>query len=266
VAVLKLSDALGREHCFDALPERVVSLVPSQTETLFALGAGRLVAGVTDYCVHPAQALSGVPRVGGTKTPDRERIRARRPDLVLANREETRRLDVAQLERAGLRVFVTYARRGVEAGEEIARLGVLGGRTAEAGALCASIARARAAVAGRAPLRVVALIWKHPYMAVGPDCFASDLLRICGGLNPVPAGPRRYPQLSEQALAALAPDVILLPTEPYAFGAEDVPELLALDCPAARSRRVHVVEGELLTWYGPRIARAIDVFAALLAS
>ena len=221
---------------------------------------------MTDYCVHPAQALASVARVGGTKTPDRERICALRPDVVLANREENRRLDVEHLERAGLRVFVTYARSVDEAAAEIGVLGQLVGRSGEAEALCAEIAQARSALPERAPVRVVALIWKHPYMAVGPDCFASDLLRICGGQNAVPAGRRRYPQLDTRALAALAPDVILLPTEPYAFGAEDIPELLALDCPAARQRRVHVVEGELLTWYGPRIARAIEVFGALLGS
>jgi ABC-type Fe3+-hydroxamate transport system substrate-binding protein len=242
-----------------------VSLVPSQTETLFALGAGERVVGVTEYCVHPADALAGVARVGGTKTPDLERIGALRPDLVLANREENRRLDVERLEAAGLRVFVTYARNVDDAVAEIALLGQLTGRTAEAARVCVEIAGARAALPERAPVRVVALIWKHPYMAVGPDCFASDLLRVCGGHNAVPAGRRRYPQLDARALAALAPEVILLPTEPYAFGAEDIPELLALDCPAARSRRVHVVEGELLTWYGPRIARAIETFGALLA-
>jgi ABC-type Fe3+-hydroxamate transport system substrate-binding protein len=242
-----------------------VSLVPSQTETLFALGAGERVVGVTEYCVHPAEELAGVARVGGTKTPDLERIGALRPDLVLANREENRRLDVERLERAGLRVFVTYARSVDDAVAEIALLGQLTARIAEAARVCVEIARARAALPERAPVRVVALIWKHPYMAVGPDCFASDLLRVCGGHNAVPAGRRRYPQLDARALAALAPEVILLPTEPYAFGAEDIPELLALDCPAARSRRVHVVEGELLTWYGPRIARAIETFGALLA-
>jgi len=109
------TDALGREHEFAAPPRRIVSLVPSWTEALFALGAGDSVVGVTEYCVHPADRVARLARVGGTKNPDTRAIAALRPDLVLANREENRQRDVERLEAAGLRVFVTYARRVAEA-------------------------------------------------------------------------------------------------------------------------------------------------------
>jgi ABC-type Fe3+-hydroxamate transport system substrate-binding protein len=114
-------------------------------------------------------------------------------------------------------------------------------------------------------VRTVALIWRDPFMVVGADTFAHDLLSCCGAVNPFAGeGERRYPRVERAALEAAAPDVILLPTEPYAFGEQDRRELLELDCPAARAGRIHVVEGELLTWYGPRMARALETFAALL--
>jgi ABC-type Fe3+-hydroxamate transport system substrate-binding protein len=262
---LSVRDALGRELHLARPPERIVSLVPSHTETLFALGAGSRVVGVTDFCVHPADALRGTARIGGTKTPELARLRALAPDLVIANREENRRIDVRRLEAAGVPVLVTYARTVDEAAAEIELLGRICGCGDAAAALCAAIA-AELARGGRAAHRVraVALIWKQPYMAVGGDCFAHDLLGRAGGENPFGGEPRRYPHVDAARIAAAAPEVILLPTEPYAFGAADRDELLSLACPAARSGRIHVIEGELLTWYGPRIPRALAEIGRLL--
>lgn len=265
---MPILDATGRVHAFSAPPRRIVSLVPSLTETLFTLGVGARLVAVTDYCVHPAAAVAALPHVGGTKNPDVDAIRALAPDLVLANKEENRRRDVETLEAAGIPVFVTYARTVREAVDEIRLLGRICAATLPAEALADEVeaALARQALRGAEPrTRTVALIWKDPYMAVGGDTFAHDLLAACGALNPfADAEGRRYPRVDIGALEAAAPEVILLPTEPYAFGARDREELLALDCPAARSGRVHVVEGELLSWYGPRMARALETFGALL--
>jgi ABC-type Fe3+-hydroxamate transport system substrate-binding protein len=101
-------------------------------------------------------------------------------------------------------------------------------------------------------------------MAVGGDTFADALVSECGGENPFAASERRYPRVDEEELVAASPEVILLPTEPYAFGEVERRELLRLDCPAARSGRVHVIEGELLSWYGPRMARALRTLSGLL--
>ena len=263
----RFSDALGREHAFPRPPRRIVSLVPSITETLFEFGLADSVAGVTDFCVHPA-ATDQKPRVGGTKNPSVDKIIALGPDLVLANKEENRRRDVERLEAAGVPVFVTYARTVRQAVDEIELLGHIAGVTEAAERIVNSIEACWQAARERqsqAPPRVAALIWKHPYMAVGGDTFANDLLRCCGGTNPCESAERRYPRLDEAELVALAPDVLLLPTEPYAFGELDRQELLRLDCPASRRGRVHVVEGELLSWYGPRIPRALRTFSSLLA-
>ncbi len=267
---MRVRDALGREHDFAAPPRRIVSLVPSLTETLFALGAGEALAGVTEFCVHPAQGVARLPRVGGTKNPKLEAILGLAPDLVLANKEENRRRDVERLEAAGVRVFVTYARGVREAVDEIRVLGRICAHEAPAEKIGAEVEEELAAVtarrAGAAPTATVALIWRDPFMAVGADTFAHDLLLCCGASNPFAgAGAGRYPRIELRELEAAQPDVILLPTEPYAFGERDRAELLALDCPAARTGRVHVIEGELLSWYGPRMPRALRTIAALLS-
>lgn len=242
--------------------------MPSLTETLFALGAGAAVAGVTDFCVHPAEAVASRPKLGGTKNPDVRAIRALGPDLVLANKEENRRRDVEALEAAGVPVFVTYSRTVREAVEEIRALGRICACEPPAEAIASDVELALDAAAGRAAGRTtstVALIWRDPFMAVGGDTFANDLLVCCGARNPFAGdAARRYPRIHLRELEAAAPEVILLPTEPYAFGERDRVELLALDCPAARNGRVHVVEGELLSWYGPRMPRALATVSRLL--
>lgn len=262
------SDARGREHEIPEPPRRVVSLVPSLTETLFALGLGGCVVGVTEYCVHPADRVRDLPQVGGTKNPSLERILELEPDLVLANREENRRRDVERLEAGGVPVFVTYARSVREGSDEIGLLGRIGDRVDAAGEIQAGIEAAgeRARSRAREPAPgVAALIWKKPYMAVGGDTFADDLITQCGGRNVFRDAGRRYPRVEDADLVAARPGVVLLPTEPYAFGPRDRDDLLALDLPAAQEQRVHVIEGELLSWYGPRIARALDVISELLA-
>ncbi len=265
---MKLVDARGRELEIAAPPRRIVSLVPSLTETLFALGLGDSLVGVTDYCVHPAAEVERLPRVGGTKNPSLERVARLEPDLVLANREENTRRDVERLEARGFMVFVTYARSVREGVDDISLLARIADRPEAAAPIVQAIEsaweRARRGRPDPAPA-VAALIWKRPYMAVGPGTFAHDLIGECGGRNPFGEGERRYPRVDEDALVTAAPDVILLPTEPYEFGPRDRDELMALDVPAAVQRRVHVIEGELLSWYGPRIARALDLLSELIS-
>jgi ABC-type Fe3+-hydroxamate transport system substrate-binding protein len=251
---------------------RIVSLVPSLTEALFELGLGPRVVGVTDWCVHPAAAVADLPKVGGTKNPSIARVLELRPDLVIANREENRERDVERLRAAGLAVWVTYPRTvadGVALVRELADLGAPPERAHPlVHSLETALARARSAAPARRT-RVFCAIWKRPWMAVGADTYADDLLALCGGENVFgaggPARERRYPIVDEQQIAAAQPEVILLPDEPYAFGARDVAELAALATPAAASGRIHCLDGTLVSWYGPRIARAIAEVTALLS-
>ncbi len=249
-------------------PARIVSLVPSLTEALFALGLGDRLVGVTDWCVHPASGVAKLPKLGGTKHPDLERIRALRPDLVIANREENRRKDVERLEAAGIPVWVTYPRSVREGARLLRELAALGAGPEALAGVVEPVERAvddAEARAGAPRARVFCAIWRDPWMAVGGDTYADDLLRLCGGEN-VFAGreERRYPRVTLAEVEAAQPEVILLPDEPYAFGPADVAELLRLDVRAAREGRIHLVDGTLVSWYGPRIARAIATLSAWL--
>ena len=252
-----------------ALPPRIVCLVPSLTEAFFVLGLGDRIKGVTEWCVHPAPELAQLPRVGGTKNPDLDAIRALRPDLVVANREENTRRDVERLEASGVAVWVTYPRSVAEGAALLREIAELGKRTAEIATVVEPLEAVLAAARNAVPehrVRVFCPIWKRPWMAVGADTYAHDLLTLCGGRNVfADRSERRYPIVSDQEIVAAAPEVILLPDEPYAFGPRDAAELARLSLPAARSHRIHLIDGTLVSWYGPRIRRAIETVRSLLA-
>jgi ABC-type Fe3+-hydroxamate transport system substrate-binding protein len=250
-------------------PARIVSLVPSLTESLFALGLGDRVVGVTEWCVHPADEVTKLPKLGGTKNPDLQAVLALAPDLVIANREENRRRDVERLEAAGLRVWLTYPRTVAEAAALLVELCELGAsadvRAAVVEPVLAAVAEAEQARPARG-VPVFCPIWRDPWMAVGANTYANDLLELCGGHN-VFAEPRarRYPRVSIEEIVGAAPEVVLLPDEPYAFGPRDADELGRLPIPAAREGRIHQIDGTWVSWYGPRIAAALPVLRHLLA-
>ena len=247
---------------------RIVSLVPSLTEALFALGLGDRVVGVTDWCLHPARELAALPRVGGTKTPDLDAICRLAPDLVIANREENRRAHVEKLRAAGLDVWVTYPRTVHDGARVLRELAGLGATPADARRVLEPVETALAAATSsppRAPARVFCPIWRDPWMAVGGDTYADDLLTLCGGANVFSSRrERRYPVVDLDEIERADPEVILLPDEPYAFGPADARDLADLEVVAARRGRIHLLDGTLLTWYGPRIGRAIEQLRELL--
>lgn len=255
--------------CPETPARRIVSLVPSLTEALFALGFGERVVGVTDWCVHPAGAVAGLPKLGGTKNPDLEGILALSPDLVIANQEENRRRDVEKLEAAGVPVWRTYPRTVREGAALLHQLAALGADPARVRdvVLPVEIALRQAErVRPLRPVRVFCPIWRDPWMSVGSDTYADDLLTLCGGANVFAGRPeRRYPRVTLEEVVAAAPEVVLLPDEPYRFAAPDVAEIGGLDVPAARAGRIHLIDGTLVSWYGPRIAKAIAELRSLLA-
>jgi len=257
-------DDLGHPVELDGPARRVVSLVPSLTEAVAVSAPGRLV-GATDWCTHPAGLA--VTRVRGTKNPERMAVSALAPDLVIANREENRKLDVDRLREAGLAVWVTVIESVPEALASLRRLltGPLGLAVPD------WLAAAEQAWAGpipgptpgsipgppspappsRATRRVAVPVWRDPWMVVGARTFTGDVLTRLGLVNVFGAGPGRYPRVEVAQIRAAAPDVVLLPDEPYPFTAGDGPEEFP-------GRRVVLVSGRLLTWYGPSLATARD--------
>lgn len=246
---------------------RLVSLCPSLTELAFALGRGRDLVGVTRYCVHPADAVRGVERVGGTKDPDVARIVALAPDLVLMNREENRADDAAALRAAGVLVHDSMPRTVEETVELVRSVGRALGCDAPAAALVREIEdraeriRRRAAAAPRR--RFAYLIWRNPWMSVNADTYSHALLELAGGTNVFGDRTERYPEITVESLAAAAPEVVLLGSEPFPFEDRHGDELARLTG-LARERFV-LADGELLSWHGVRTPDGIDHAAALLS-
>jgi ABC-type Fe3+-hydroxamate transport system substrate-binding protein len=263
-------DDLGRMVELPVRAERIVCLVPSITETLFALGAGAQVVGVTDYCIHPADGVRSKGKVGGTKNVDVEKVLALRPDLVIANAEENRKHIVERLESAGARVFVTFPRSVDGCVKMISDMAALTYREDQGRELIQSIENARSeALAHRkgSGARVLCPIWKDPYMTVNRDTFVDSVILESGGENVFASHAERYPVFTLAEAAERRPEVIILPTEPYHFAESDKEAFRALGAgtPAVRDGRIHVVEGELLSWYGPRLPRALLTLSRLLA-
>jgi ABC-type Fe3+-hydroxamate transport system substrate-binding protein len=262
--VIRVRDALGATVALDGPARRVVSLVPSVTETLFALGCGDRVAGRTTFCVHPADQVRAVPVVGGTKDPDVARIRELAPDLVLANREENRREDVEAMGRAGLRVHVSYPRDLASLASYLDALGALLGAEDQASATVEAIERARRSHRRPdRPARALYLIWREPWMAAGKDTFVDAMLAECGFEN-VAAGEGRYPAIDLSAYRDAGLDGVLLSSEPFPFGERHRAEVAArAGLPLAR---VQLVSGEAFSWFGCRTAGAFDEAARVLAA
>ena len=259
----RVGDARGRPVTLPDRVDRVVSLVPSLTEWLVHAGVGERLVGVTDWCAEPAELVARLPKVRGTKNPDLRAIRALEPDLVVANAEETRKLDVDRLEAGGLSVFVTMPTMVAGAVAELRDLAAAVGGLPHAAAIDADLVAAVAAAhRSRPPARprYACAVWRDPWMWVGRHTYAADLLGLAGA-EPVLDDPAtRYPRIEPDAVAALRPDLVLLPSEPYAFGAADAEEVAGWS-----GARVELVDGRALTWYGPRIPAALAAFRALLA-
>jgi ABC-type Fe3+-hydroxamate transport system substrate-binding protein len=226
--------------------------------------------GVTKFCVEPAEAVAAIPKVGGTKNPDIRAVLELKPDFVVANAEENRREDVARLKDRGIPVFTTYPRTVASAAESILKLGRAVQREKRADALVRRIVRVVSEIeAGLGPwsklrLRVFCPIWKKPWMTFNADTYAHDVLRMMGFYNVFAAAGERYPRTTLEAALEHRPDLVLLPDEPYAFGPAEVAEIKAL-LPRALGRRVLLVSGRDLHWYGAHMVRGLKTLSARLA-
>ncbi|MCY4724747.1 helical backbone metal receptor [Nocardioides sp. STR2] len=245
-----MRDDLGADVPLPAPATRIVSLVPSLTEALAATAADRLV-GATDWCTHPSDL--DVARVRGTKNPDLAAVRALSPDLVVANKEENRELDVRRLRDAGVAVWVTRIEIVEESLESMSRL------LREALGLPDPSwlveARTLWSVPAAPRLRVAVPIWRDPWMVVGSQTYTDDLLARAGLTNVLAGRDGRYPTVTPDDIDGAGADVVLLPDEPYVFTADDGPE--ALRTPT------RLVSGRLLTWYGPAMVEAHAVLSGL---
>jgi len=249
-------DDLGSEVIIPAAVARIVSLVPSLTEAVASSATG-LLAGATKYCSHPPGLA--VERVGGTKNPDVARIIEIAPDVVLANEEENRQPDLAALRAAGIAVWVTRVRTLPESLASLDRMITVACRLPRPAWLDAAAAAWADVPAWARPRRAIIPIWRRPWMVLGSDTFAGDLLARLGVDNIYGRQADRYPRMGLAELRESGAGLVILPDEPYRFSADDGPEAFP-GIPAA------LVSGRHLTWYGPSLAEAPAVLRGQLGS
>ncbi len=278
---MKLTDLTFTELEIPQPVTRVVSLVPSITETLFALGVGDRLIGRTVYCVSPDPGVRQVPTIGGTKNPDLKGILELRPDLVLANKEENRREDILHLREQGLTVHVCQPTTIEEGLAFVATAGRIFAREEAADAIVRDGVREVVAARDRSAQlaeqnqhrlkprdhtrpRVVAFIWRDPWMAAGGGTYIGDMIETLGGAHLLHATEDRYPQVSTAQIAGLKPDILLFPDEPYAFQPPHL-QFWREQLPALHADRFRICDGQDLCWFGARIPGALRRLAPLLA-
>lgn len=240
------------------VPQRIISVVPSQTELLFDLGLDAEIVGITKFCIHPANKVQYKTSVGGTKTLHLDQIYALRPDIILANKEENTREQIEQLQRH-YPVHITDVVTLPDALAMIREVGTLVGKQQQADDMATQITSSLVCHPSRSPSSSVAyFIWRKPYMVAAGGTFIDAMLKAAGFQNAF-AGQTRYPEIAPDDLRAANPDLIFLSSEPYPFAVKHIAELQAI-CPSAR---VLVVDGEVFSWYGSRLLRADRYFRNL---
>jgi ABC-type Fe3+-hydroxamate transport system substrate-binding protein len=245
-------DDIGNQLTLTRSAERIVSLVPSLTESIASTSRSLLV-GATNWCTHPADL--DVARVRGTKNPDVDAVVALRPDVVIANEEENRDEDIRRLREHGVAVWVTAPTTVPEALTSLGRM--YDALMIERPGWLADAEQEWAAAPPPPSRRAVVPIWRRPWMALGRDTFAGDVLARLGVQNVLDGDPERYPRIELDRLPAH--DLVVLPDEPYAFSETDGPEAF----PAVPSA---CVSGRHLTWYGPSLVEARQLLTAQLAA
>lgn len=255
--MLNSKDQIGRLIKLEKVPKRIISLVPSQTELLFDLGLEQEIVGVTGFCVHPKSARKNTTVIGGTKDPKIDRILALNPDLVIANKEENRKEDVEILAQH-CPTWVSDVSDLASALAMIREVGALVGREGQAAHMASQIADGFAGIERPASRTdALYLIWRKPWMAAGRGTFIDAMMRQIGLQNALEQD--RYPELSEAAMAELQPKHLLLSSEPYPFTQKHLRELQTI-CPKSQ---IHLVDGEMFSWYGSRLLPAAAYLKAL---
>ncbi len=259
----EFTDQLQRKICISFPPKRIVSVVPSQTELLFDLGLNEEVVGITKFCIHPVEKFAERPKVGGTKKLNIEKIIQLQPELIIANKEENTRSDIEALA-VHFPVWISDIQRVEDATHMIQQVGELLDKAPEAAYLNHLIQAGFTdlqllAVQKRIDLKVAYAIWKDPYLFAGKNTFIDDVLRKVGLTNIVQEA--RYPELTLDELGRLKgitakelPDYLLLSSEPYPFQQKHLEEIQS----KLPTLRVLLVDGEMFSWYGSRLVKAIS--------
>jgi ABC-type Fe3+-hydroxamate transport system substrate-binding protein len=256
-------DQLGRKIEINKTPQRIISLVPSQTELLFDLALDQEVIGITKFCIHPEQWFKTKTRVGGTKQLRLEKIKELQPDLIIANKEENVQQQIEELAK-DFPVWVSDVNNLSDALEMIESIGRIVNKQLKAKEITDQIEGSFAQLQTTIPiaignkLQTCYLIWKDPYMTVGGDTFINDMLNRAGFQN-IFSGQKRYPQLTIEQLQTVNCQLLLLSSEPFPFKQMHAEELQSL----LPNTKIILVDGEMFSWYGSRLLKAPAYFQQL---
>ena len=259
------TDQLGNKITLNKKPERIVSLVPSQTELLYDLGLKENIVGITKFCIHPEELFQNTERIGGTKNLNFEKIAALKPDLIIGNKEENERSQIEELQKQ-YPVWMSDVNSLDDALLMIHDLGKITETNNTAEDLIINInskfSNLKREVKEKYPeaLTCIYLIWKDPLMAVGKNTFIQEMLSICG-LKVLPKiSSSRYPELTKGQLKQLQPQLLLLSSEPYPFKKIDLIDFESI----LPNTLVKLVDGEMFSWYGSRLLKSADYFTEIL--
>lgn len=245
-----IHDQLNRALTIAAIPQRIISLVPSQTELLSDLGLDNEVVGITKFCIHPAVWHTTKTRVGGTKTINNAAIASLHPDLILANKEENNRQDLEWLMER-FPVWISDVKTLNDALSMLESVGQITGRSESAEQLVDAINRRFGQITLPSSLiRTAYLIWNDPYMSINDDTFIDHMLKVSGLINVFAArSDSRYPIVSADDLIAAQPELVLLSSEPFPFGEKHIRQLSGL----LPNAKIMLADGAMFSWYGSRL-------------
>ena len=244
-------DQMGNVFDFPIIPQRIISLVPSQTEYLCDIGLQDQIVGCTKFCIHPSHIKQKASIIGGTKTLNLTLIQSLKPDIIIGNKEENEQIQIETLQK-DFPVWMSDIANLTAALEMMQKLADLFQKAKEGKQICNQIADDFAALhQAKNPKKVLYLIWKDPYMLAGKQTFINDLLQRLGLENAAGAlpNPNRYPAITLSEIQQINPDIILLSSEPYPF--KEKHRLIFQDLVPSAS--IQVVDGELFSWYGSRL-------------
>jgi len=262
---LTVTDQAGRQITLPAAPARIISLVPSVTEILFAIGAQDRLVGVTDFCDYPAEARRK-PHVGGMLAPSLEGMVSLKPELVVATNAGNRQETFDQLERLRIPVYVVNPVTVSDVLDLMGRLGRLTDR-AEAADRAVAVLRERmrevtARVEGRPRPRVLYVLWPDPLIVPGREALVTELIQLAGGQSLTADDADAWPRYSLEAAVAKSPEVILLANHGAGTGAVSIEKWQRLaSLPAVKSGRLLSVSGDLMHRYGPRFVDGLEQLA-----
>ena len=254
--MIELVDQMNRTIRLEETPKRIVSLVPSQTELLFFLGCDTEVAGITKFCIHPDEWFRSKQRVGGTKKVNFEAIRSINPDLIIANKEENSQSDIEELIKE-FPVYISDILNVTDACNMIADVGTLVGKKDRAMDIVKQVKQDFQSLP-KLKGSVLYFIWSNPYMVAGPNTFIGTLIEALGLENKISDPEVRYIELSPEKIEALNPDTLLLSSEPFPFAEKHKEEFHSF-----HKGKIHLVDGELFSWYGSRMLHMKSYFEDL---